>query len=211
MPHSIRIAFLFVLLCLANLTAAEPEPTLPTTAELRLRRETIYAELDRNVEEVKRCFELLDTTKGEDLEARQFLDSQIQQFDDRSNALHDELEEIERFEFLANRRRELVDQVMRLQNEAEQLQKKGHQVPARLRMAKAKSIQQTLDDGTWKILANDHWCRDDEPSDVISVLQLNIEVESLKQETTQLRQEVNSLRQTVQRLEELIHHRAGSK
>ena len=198
----IRRFSLFLLLSFCSVTAADPQPTLPSAADLQERRQAIYAELDQNVETVKQCFEILDDTPTTDLKARQFLDAQIQQFDDRSSALHEELEEIERHEFLAQHRSDLVKKLARLQSEAKQLRQSGHLLPAKLRQAQAVAIQRTLDDGTWKILADPNRCESKEPgTDLASILQLNLELKSLKLETKQLRQELQELRATVKRLE----------
>ena len=201
-PHGALLWACVLAICLTGHSIADPpEPTLPSPQDLRSRREEIYAELDDNVEAVKQCFEILDATPEEDEETRQLVDQQIQRFDDRTSVLHDELAEIDRFQALAKHQRELVDEVARLRSEAEQLLKHGHHAPAQLRFAKAKSIQRTLDDGTWKILVNDRLVQETDQPGLVSVLQLDIEIQNLKQEAAQLRDEVKSLKESVRRLE----------
>ena len=200
MHRFVHHAFVLIMLTSGEVNAAG-EPTLPTPGDLHKRRNAIYAELDKNVEAVKQCFVALDSIPEDEDETRQLIDRQIQQLDDRSTVLHDELEQIEKFEKLTKRQRELSEQVIRLRDEAQQLQKHGHHAPAQLRLAKANSIQRTLEDGTWKILASDHLRGEAKDSEFVSVLQLKLELESLKGKTEKLQKELATLRATVKQLE----------
>ena len=176
-------------------------PTLPTRNELQSRRTEIYAELDRNVEAVKSCFDLLDVLPEDESDTRELLDQQIQQFDDRSNVLHDELNEIDRFEYLAEKKRSLEEEATTLEEEASQLQRTGHPVPAGLRQAKAQAIRRSLEDGSWKLLADEEWKCTPEVEDLVSVLQLDAEVDKLKSETQQLRHQLSALTARIEELE----------
>ena len=96
-------------------------------------------------------------------------------------------------------------EMQRLQTEAQQLKSQGHIVQAELRKAKAAAMQKKLDDGTWRMLAADEWSCDSTGMDLVSVLQLNAEVESLKLETNALRAEVKQLREVIQQLERHVN------
>lgn len=195
---------ILLVFCVSLGYSAEPQPTLESPVEMRRRRAAIYEELDRNVGAVKQYFEILDQTPEDETDTRRFVDHQIQQFDDRSGVLHDELNAIERFEFLEDRKQELLEQVAQLEDDAKQLRASGHSVPAGLRQAKAKWIKRTLQDGSWRILADDEWSCETKTPDLISVLQLNAEVETLKLETAALRQEVGELRAALKKLEGML-------
>lgn len=200
----VAMLFMVTLPLAAENQPTPASPTLPSPAELKTRKDAIYKELDANVEAVRTCFEALDATDQNDEELRKFMDEQIERFDDRTNVLHQELAQIERWEFLTEHEQTLREQVDKLQTEARQLRARGHDAPAKLREAKAQSIQKTLDDGSWILLADDTRKPFESQADLVSVLQLNIEVENLKKETAKLRRELETLRGTVERLERLL-------
>jgi len=193
---------LFLILSLAvRTTCAEPVPEISSTADRESRRKEIHRELERNIDTIRELFELIDQIPEGEEETHEFYDSQIQQFDDRSEVLHEELDEIEKFEFLANREIELDQEATRLEHEAKQLRDANRLVPAAMREGRAKSIRGMLADGTWRLTEEDEWTGDTPGGDLATVLQMNSEIEKLKQETTILQQQVKQLRETVERLE----------
>lgn len=178
------------------------QPTLVSQLEVRNRRTAINQELDRNIEAVRQCFELLDATPASDKATRNFMDAQIQQYEDRSSVLHDELEQIDRHEFLVERKANLLEKAAQLEKEAKQLVKVGQAAAAQQRNGQAAAIRKSLEDGSWKVLAHDEWSAEATLTpDLVSVLQLNAEVETLKMETKKLRAEVQDLRDVIQRME----------
>lgn len=196
-----RFAPLLLLFLAVPAAVAEPIPELPTAADRESRRKAIHRELEDNIDTIRELFELIDQIPEGEEETQELYDLQIQQFDDRSEVLHMELEEIERFEFFAKREVELNQEATRLDHEAQQLRAAKRVVPAAIREGKAQSIRKMLEDGTWKLTVEDEWSCDATDTDLATVLQLNAEIEELKIETTDLREQVKLLQETVKRLE----------
>ncbi len=203
MKSFVRLFSILFLILAVRVACAEPTPEISSAADRETRRREIHRELERNIETIRELFELVDQIPDGDEEAQELYELQIQQFDDRSEVLHVELEEIEKFEFLANREVELYQEASRLEHEAKQLRAAKRMVPAAIRESKAKSIRRMLGDGTWKLTEQDDW-NDGQETSLATVLQLNSEIEKLKLETTDLREQVNRLQETVERLETML-------
>lgn len=161
------------------------------------RRATVQRELDSNQAAVTDLYKLLDATPKSNVEAREYLESQIQRFDDRSSILFEELDAIDLLRQQRIRRKKVQQHVYRLSEEAKQLRRAGHLAPAAMREARVRMLSKALSDGTWKLFTDGQW---GEPNSTFDVSQLQLQVQSLRQETEALRHEITQLRMVVQQL-----------
>jgi hypothetical protein len=203
------------LLFLPIVTLAEElvEPRTPNEADTRAearaeareanRRDAIEKELDHNQATVQQLYAYLDDLAANDSESRTLLESQIEQYDDRSSILFDELEALDRARYINERKRDYKLRVQRLTDEAGQLRRAGRPLAAAAREAQAREIQKSLEDGTWKLDAADEWgCdADDAPQ---------AELGKLRRDIALLRKESEILQQEVQRLSALVQQLAKS-
>lgn len=196
------ISVLFIVLTVTCVVVSQDlvTPTPVSNRDASARRKTIQRELDANHDAVKDLYALLDVTPEEDKESRSFLDGQIQQFDERSNVLFEELDAIDKHVYQQQREKDLHVQVTRLESEAKQLRSTNHPLPAAAREAKAQSLRTALKDGSWKILIEGEWSCEPPDTNVASTVQLLVEVEKLKTEMAALREEVRRLQQLLNSL-----------
>jgi hypothetical protein len=197
---SVIVLLNFVAVATTQSQVPQPQPTPISKADLGARRDAIHRELDGNHDAVKDLYEMLDTTPESASDQRAFLESQIQQYDERSNVLFEELDSIDSHEYQTKRKADLEREVGRMETEAEQLRKSSHILAAVAREAKAKSLRKALEDGSWKLLVEDEWSCDVKQPGLASTIQLTVEVEKLKLEAKSLRTEVRQLRQLVEQL-----------
>lgn len=183
------------LLVISSLLVARGE-SLRTNSK-KQRRETIQAELDQNQDAVKELYATLDVTHADEKDCRNFLESMIQRYDDRSNVLFEELDAMDKAEFKEQRKQSLYLQIKRLEEEARQLDATNHPAPAKTRRTKAKSLRKALADGSWEILIDSEWSKAGDADDIFARVQLVVELEKLKAEATELRKEVTRLQSVV--------------
>lgn len=189
-----------IFLACMSLSAAEPHPQHgegSDSLDTYDRRLKIQRELDSNQSAVTDLYKLLDQTQKSNVDAREYLESQIQRFDDRSAVLFDELDAIDLQRQQRERQKKVQQQVYRLSEEAKQLRRAGHVAPAAMREARVRMLSKALRDGTWKLFSEGQWR---EPNSVVDVIQLQRQVQELRQETQTLRQEITQLTTIVQQL-----------
>lgn len=176
------------------------EPVMPSPDEIHRRRLQIRGELNDNQTSVEQLYELLDETSDDDDSQRNVLESEIQQYDDRSDVLFEELDSIDRHGAELRRRAELQRQAERLDNEASQLRHAKYLLPAKAREAKANSLRRSLANGTWKLLDDNWLCDNGTQPNLATKIALTSQVEKLKDEAALLQAEVERLRKLVEEL-----------
>lgn len=197
-----RTVLLFLAFTITPVYAIDHERIVPrdADAEMESHQRALQEELASNHDAVKDLYQLLDATPQDDLATRQFIQGEMQRFDERNDVLFDKLDAIDVQRYQQQRRSELHLRVGRLEAEAVQLRKTKRFLPAVMREAKARDLRKALEDGSWKDLIRGKRPSLEKQPSFTSTAELVAGVQSVETETIRLRHEVRQLRELVEQL-----------
>ncbi len=188
----------------AALAIAQPLPPTPRAVDpgpFAARRERIDSQLENNSKSAEQLFRLLDSIAQEDVESSRALEQHLDVIDHHNDVLYEELETLDRQQYINDRRADWLLQIQNLGSHADQMRRQNRHLEAAGLDAKAIQLQRALDDGSWLRRAEQEWnCDVKEENSAQEVKSLRNEIAALRKETSVLRQEVADLREVVRQL-----------